>query len=135
MVRAPCYLFFCFVSVAWSQQYVISTIAGGSAPPTPTSAARASIGDPPRVAVDSAGNFYFGSLHSVFRVDSSGTLTRMAGNGRAGVSGDGGPAVNAQFLFPDGMAIDSSGNFFVADKAANIIRKISSGSITTYAGT
>jgi hypothetical protein len=49
------------------------------------------IGDPPRVAVDSAGNAYFGSLHSIFRVDRSGTLTRIAGTGRAGNSGDGGP--------------------------------------------
>ena len=135
MVRAPIYLVCLIANVAWSQQYVISTIAGGSAPPTPTSAVRASIGDPPRVAVDAAGNFYFGSLHSVFRVDSSGTLTRVAGNGRAGVSGDGGPAVNAQLQYPDGIAIDSAGDIFVADRVANVIREISGGNITTYAGT
>ena len=135
MVRAPFYLFLGFVSVAWSQQYVISTIAGGSAPPTPTSAARASIGDPPRVAVDLAGNVYFGSLHSVFRIDSSGTLTRVAGNGRAGVSGDGGPALNAQLQYPDGIAIDTLGNIYVADRTANLIRRISGGNISTYAGT
>ena len=136
MTRARFSVLLWFTSAAWSQQYVISTIAGGSAPPTPTSAARASIGDPPRVAVDSSGNFYFGSLHSVFRVDQTGTLTLLAGNGRAGYSGDGGPAVNGQFQFPAGIALDGSGNLFVADKTANVIRRYAfgSGALSTFAG-
>ncbi len=87
------------------------------------------------MATDSSGNFYFGSLHSVFRVDASGTLTRVAGTGRAGVSGDNGPAIAAQLQFPDGIVVDSAGNLFVSDKTANLIRKISGGNITTYAGT
>jgi uncharacterized protein (TIGR03437 family) len=87
------------------------------------------------VAVDASGNFYFGSIHSIFRVDPSGTLTRVAGNGRAGYSGDGGPATSAQFQFPDGIALDPAGNLFVADKSAHVIRKVSAGIVTTYAGT
>src|ERR1017187_3890253 len=88
-----------FGGSVWAQQYVISTVAGGAPPPTPAMATGASVGDPTRLATDSAGNVYFGSLHSVFKVDAGGTLTRIAGNGRAGNSGDGGPATAAQLSF------------------------------------
>jgi hypothetical protein len=44
--------FLLFGGSVWAQQYVISTIAGGAAPPTPTTAVKASIGDPTRVAVE-----------------------------------------------------------------------------------
>ena len=62
----------CINEVSWGQQYVISTLSGGIPPATPSSAASDSIGDPPRVAVDSSGNVYFASLHSVFKVDTPG---------------------------------------------------------------
>jgi uncharacterized protein (TIGR03437 family) len=75
-------------------------------------------------------------VHSVFKVDTKGTLTRIAGTGRYGVSGDGGPAINAQMAFPDGVAVDSGGNVYVADRAAHVIREISSGgTISTFGGT
>jgi len=120
---------------AQAQQYVISTIAGGAAMPTPISAASASIGDPPRVAVDAAGNQYFGSMHSVFQVSLSGNITRIAGNGQYGYSGDGGVATAAQLEYPDGIAIDSAGNVYVADMQAQVVRVIApSGTISTYAG-
>ena len=99
--------FLLFGGSAWAQQYVISTIAGGAPPATPALASAASVGDPTRLATDAAGNVYFGSLHSVFKVDAGGTLTRVAGNGRAGNSGDGGPAAAAQLNFPMGIAIDA----------------------------
>src|SRR5947209_2798175 len=95
-----------FCGCASAQQYVISTIAGGAPPSTPQPAVQASIGDPARVAVDASGNAYFTSLHCIFKVDASGTLTRFAGNGRAGGAGDGGPAAAAQLNGPMGMAID-----------------------------
>jgi trimeric autotransporter adhesin len=116
-----------------AQQYVISTIAGGSAPPTPVAATRASIGDPARVILDSAGNVYFSSLHSVFKVDAAGNLTRIAGNGRAGNSGDFGFATSAQLNNPMGMALDGAGNLYVADRDANVVRRISGGVISTVA--
>ena len=129
-------VFLCINEVSWGQQYVISTLSGGIPPATPSSAAAASIGDPPRVTVDAAGNVYFASLHSVFKVDGQGILTRIAGTGRFGVSGDGGPAINAQLAFPDGVAVDATGNVYVTDRAAHVIRKIStSGVIGTFAGT
>ncbi len=128
-------VFFFFTGFIQAQQYVISTLAGGAALPTPVAALNASIGDPPRVGVDSAGNLYFGSLHSVFKVDSSGNITRIAGNGQSGYSGDGGAATAAQLAFPDGIAIDSAGNVYVADMAAHVVRVITTnGAIATYAG-
>src|SRR6516162_8831441 len=93
--------------VASAQSYVISTLAGSGAPATPVKAAAASIGDPARLAADSAGNIYFGSLHSIFKVDAAGNLTRFAGNGRGGYTGDGGSAINAQLLNPTGLAFDA----------------------------
>jgi uncharacterized protein (TIGR03437 family) len=119
----------------WAQQYVISTIAGGAAPPTPVLAGKASVGDPVRVAADAAGNVYFSSLHSVFKVDSAGVMTRFAGNGRAGNTGDGAQAGSAQLLFPMGIAVDGAGNIFVADRDAAVVRRIApTGVIQTVAG-
>ena len=125
---------FC-TGLAQAQQYVISTIAGGAELPTPVTAVNASIGDPPRVAVDAAGNLYFGSMHSVFKVDQTGNITRIAGNGQSGYAGDGGAATAAQLEYPDGIAIDAAGNIYVADMTAQAVRIIApNGSISTYAG-
>jgi len=125
----------CFLACA-SAQNIISTVAGGNPPVTPVTAVSASVGDPARVGTDAAGNFYFGSLHSVFRVNPGGMLQRIAGNGRAGYTGDGGPATSAQLFTPSGIAVDRAGNVYVADRAASVIRKIASnGTITTAGGT
>jgi len=79
-----------------AQDYAISTVAGGTPPPTPVQAMRASISGPQGVATDGAGNIYFSSRYCVFKLDSSGVLSRVAGNSRVGYSGDGGPAIQAQ---------------------------------------
>src|SRR5262252_4831763 len=119
-----------------AQQYTITTLGGGAPPPTGIAAAHASIGDPPRVAVDARGNVYFGSLHSVFQVTPSGKLVRIAGIGRPGYAGDGGQAANAQLGEPDGIAIDGAGAVYVADSANQCVRKIdASGIISTIVGT
>jgi trimeric autotransporter adhesin len=128
-------VFILFNLLAQAQQYVISTVAGGAASPASVAANQASVGDPPRVAVDAAGNLYFSGTHCVFKVDSSGALTRIAGIGRSGYSGDGSAATAAQLEFPDGIALDSAGNIYVADTTANVVRTISpAGIISTYAG-
>src|SRR5277367_5908511 len=82
-----------------AQQYSISTIAGGVPPSTPSLASTASI-SPDRVATDSNGNVFFSSNNAVFEIDSTGLLTRIAGNSRVGASGDGGPALKASSTGP-----------------------------------
>jgi sugar lactone lactonase YvrE len=64
------------------------------------------------------------------------TVTTVAGNGQDGNSGDGGPATSAEMNSIFGVAVDSSGNFYIADAASEVIRKVtvSTGIITTVAG-
>src|SRR5207253_4975719 len=104
VVKLCCTLLLASGSVAFAQQYTISTVAGGAPPATPASAVNTSIGQPHKVAV-SGSNLYFSSGNSVFKLDSGGTLTLSAGNSRAGFGGDGGPAVNAQLNSPQGIAL------------------------------
>ena len=76
-----------------------------------------------------------GVNHKVLRVDGNGNITTYAGTGEAGYAGDGGLATEAQLGFPAGVAVDASGNVYVADLAGHRIRRIShSGTITTFAG-
>jgi len=118
-----------------AQEYTVSTVAGGAPPSTPAAATSISIGVPNRVTLDKSGNLYFTSLNCVFRIDANGILTRIAGNSRAGYSGDGGPAAQAQLNSPAGLAFDSAGDIFIADTGNNVIRKITTdGNIHTFAG-
>ncbi|MBZ5619228.1 MAG: hypothetical protein LAQ69_10975 [Acidobacteriia bacterium] len=122
-------------SLAVAQQYTISTVAGGAPPATPVPATTISIGQPKRVAVDAAGNVYFSSANAVFKLSGSGVMTLVAGNSRAGFGGDNGPAVNAQLNAPQGLAVDSAGNLYIADSGNHRIRVVSSaGIISTFAG-
>ena len=64
-------------------------------------------------------------------------IATVAGNGTTGYTGDGGPATSAELHGPDGLALDSSGDIFIADGNANVVREVnhSTGVITTVAGT
>jgi uncharacterized protein (TIGR03437 family) len=123
-------------AVLAAQDYTITTFAGGVPPATPVRAVQASIGGPwGGVVADSRGNMYFTSLNCVFKIDTNGMMARVAGNSRAGYSGDGGPATGAQLNGHLGIAVDASGNLFIADSGNNRIRKVSpAGIITTIAG-
>ncbi len=135
------------LSSATAQQFVISTYAGGAPPlPLPVPGTSVSVGAPISVAADEKGNVYFASpdLNSIFKLDRSGIVTRVAGSSKTGYSGDGGPATDAKMniVFGNasapsaGLAVDRSGNLFIADTSNHAIRRVSpAGIITTVAGT
>jgi len=129
-----CFGLLLIASTSWSQQYLISTVAGGAPPPAPAPGLTASIGRPQGTATDLAGNLYFTSLNCVFKLDLHGVVTLIAGTSRLGYSGDGGAATLAQLNGPNGVAVDSAGNVFVADGGNWRVRKISNGVITTVVG-
>ena len=116
---------------------VIITVAGGGTSRSDNiSATSAALNQPSGVAVDAAGNLYIAdSGNNVIRKVSNGVITTVAGNGTAGFSGDNGPATSAQLYNPDGVAVDSAGNLYIADMNNSRIRKVSNGVITTVAGT
>jgi sugar lactone lactonase YvrE len=107
-------------------------------------ATSAALGGPVGVAVDSAGNLYIADsgLNSSFsptswvrKVDTSGTITTVAGGAGMGFSGDGGPATSAMLNSPNGLAVDGAGNLYIADTQNHRIRMVdTNGIITTVAG-
>jgi len=88
---------------------------------------------PIALALDPSGNVYFNSGNSIVEY-SNGNMTTIAGGTARGYAGDNGPAISAQFAAPSGLAIDSSGNIYIADTGNQRIRRISNGTITTVAG-
>jgi uncharacterized protein (TIGR03437 family) len=103
-------------------------------------AVNAELGLPSGVAVDAAGNVYIADSFTsrVRKIATNGTITTVAGSGMCCTypPGDGGPATSAEIVTPDGVAVDSVGNLYIADYARNVIRKVSpAGIISTVAGT
>jgi hypothetical protein len=126
---------------------IISTVAGnGVDAGTPMGtfsgdggpALLAGINHPNGVAVDGAGNLYIADTGNqrIRMVSATGVIATIAGTGLAGYSGDGGPATKADLYNPEGLAVDSSGNIYIAEQANNVIRKVtaSTGIISTIAG-
>lgn len=92
--------------------------------------------DPTRLLVDQAGTLFVAELDRVRRIDPGGLVSTVLGDGQAGLEGDGGPSAFARTAGNEGMAIDGDGNLFVAERAANRVRRIdTSGIVTTVAGT
>ena len=91
----------------------------------------------PSLAIDSKGNIYVGDEGNgrVRKIDSSGIVTTLAGNGLFHFSGNGGPATSATLYLPDGLAQDSGGNIYVSEPTYGRIRRIAKDqTISVYAG-
>src|SRR5205823_790191 len=80
------------------------------------------------IALDAAGNLYIpDTLNNRIRMlDTQGILTTVAGNGKGGFGGDGGPAIDAQISHPRGAAIDYLGNMYIAEASGDRVRKVES---------
>ncbi len=89
------------------------------------------------IAVDKKGNIYIARRDNnvISRVDTNGNMTRFAGTGESGFSGDGGKATEATLKLPAGLAFDKNGNLYIADRNNHRVRKVDTrGNITTIAG-
>jgi len=119
---------------------IITTIAGTGTPGLSGDggpATNAKIWTPAGLKFDKYGNLYFAdeSNSCVRRIDTSGIITTIAGTGAYGFSGDGNPATSAKLYAPHDIAIDDSGNVYIADDENNCVRKVNSaGIISTIAG-
>jgi hypothetical protein len=120
---------------------IITTIAG-----TGTSgyngdgipAINAQIKSPHFIIFDNNENMYFSDSHNnrVRRIDTTGIITTIAGNGGFGAIGDNGLATDAEIGIPEGIAFDSIGNLYIIQGNNSYIRKVdTAGIITTIAGT
>ncbi|MHB8401242.1 MAG: NHL domain-containing protein [Bacteroidia bacterium] len=119
---------------------IINTIAGnGIAGYTGDNgvATSAEINSPQNISADIFGNIYFADGIGVIRkVNTSGIISTVAGNGTTGYTGDGGQATAAELNAPVGVAIDTKGILYIADEFNNRIRKVNTqGIISTIAGT
>ena len=104
------------------------------------SALAARLNEPYEVRFDAAGNMFFVEMqnHLVRKVAAgSGRITTVAGTGKKGFSGDGGPAVKATFNVPHSIALDGRGGLYIADIGNHRIRRVDfkTGLVDTVAGT
>ena len=119
---------------------IISLVAGSGTPGFAGDggpAISAMLVDCDAVAIDGSGNVFIADTHNrrIRKIDTSGTITTVAGNGADNFAGDGAQAINAALSNPQGVAVDAQGNLYIADTGNQRIRKVSStGIITTLAG-
>src|SRR5439155_996741 len=119
---------------------IITTVAGrgtGQSSGDRGPATLAELIQPLSVAVDPGGNVYIadGGSNRILKVNTTGIISTIAGNGQKGFNGDGGPATSASLYYPSGVAVDPAGNVYIADAGNNRIRKVdTAGIINTIAG-
>jgi sugar lactone lactonase YvrE len=129
---------------------IITTVAGngnGARTPGPDTcgalntgikATATSLCFPRGLAVDGSGNLFIAQDYQIYKVTAAtGIISLYAGGNCCGYSGDGGPAVDAEFEYLNGLATDSEGNLYIADTSNCAIRKVTAatGIITSLVGT
>ena len=119
----------------FSQTYTVTTVAGGGLPEN-MPALNAGLGRVTGVLQDGAGNtlISLGDYNVILRMDADGHLTRFAGTGVPGWSGDGGPAASARLSYPAALALGPDGSIYIVDSSNRRIRRVADGTITTVAG-
>jgi len=118
---------------------IITRIVGSTIQPSSGGGAAtdAQLSNPRSVAVDAKGNLYISDYgnNCVWKVNSQGIITPLAGTRVPGFSGDGGPAAAAQLNAPHGITADAAGNVYIADSKNNRVRRVRiDGIIETVAG-
>lgn len=110
-----------------------------TSPPNNVEATSTPLIRPHGVFYDALGNYYIADTDQnvIRKVSTAGIITTVAGTGEQGYAGDGGLATAAMLDSPQGVAVDSSGNIYIADTHNNVIREVtaSTGDISTIAGT
>lgn len=111
-----------------SPKGIITTIAGGGG-------AAGSLSAPRNLALDGLGNLYVSDFNGqrIYELPVGGMLTVIAGTGIAGAAGDGGTALQAQFRYPAGLALDGQDSLYIADSGNHLIRKLTQGMISSVA--
>jgi len=119
---------------------ILTTVAGNGEPGDSGDggpATQARLDSPLDVTIDARGDLYIADTWNqrIRKVDKNGIITSVAGNGLYGYSGDNGPATEARLNQPSSIAVDGSGNIYIADELNHRIRKVdTNGIITTVAG-
>jgi sugar lactone lactonase YvrE len=119
----------------------ITTVAGTGEPgfsPDGTLAVEAKLDTPWGIGLDREDRLLIGDARNqrVRRVDDDGRLVTLAGSGRRGFAGDGGPATEASLNYPEGLYVDPSGRLFIGDEWNNAVRVVdTNGIISTVIGT
>lgn len=123
---------------SWAQSYTLTTFAGADHLGDGKQATAVPLRDPYAAAQDSAGNIYITDRDDqrIRKVSPTGVITTIAGTGRPGFGGDGGPATAALMDTPTSVQLDNKGNLFFVDYNNALVRKINltTGIITTVAG-
>ncbi len=115
---------------------VVSTYAGNGTAGfggDGSAASGAQLNGPSGLAIDTDGSLLIADSgnHRIRRITPAGTISSIAGSGTAGNAGDGGAASGAQLNYPSGLAVDASGNIYIADSGNNRVRRIAGGTIST----
>lgn len=119
-----------------SPQGIVSTLAGsGTQGQINATGTLASFNQPTGIAVDASGNVYVGDSGNdrVRLITPAGVVTTLAGSDSTGYTD--GPGATAAFFHPEGVAVDKSGNVYVADSGNGLVRKVApNGTVSTFAG-